>query len=56
VQQSTGSDASRKKPYVAPKVMKVDLSPAEVVLAYCKAGAPGPRLVTTCTGCFNLGS
>jgi hypothetical protein len=30
-------DAQQKKPYVAPRVTKVDLTPEEVVLGNCKA-------------------
>jgi len=39
-------EAKLKKPYVKPKVVRVELTPEEVVLGACKSGGgagPGPR-------------
>jgi hypothetical protein len=38
-------EAKSKKPYVKPKVVRVQLTPEEVVLGACKSGGgPGPGI------------
>lgn len=39
MEQPQGKEVSRKKPYIAPKVMKVDLAAEEVALGNCKASS-----------------
>jgi len=38
MKQTPEKEASQKKPYIAPKVMKVDLAAEEVMLGFCKTG------------------
>lgn len=41
MKQTTVKESSQKKPYIAPKVMKVDLAAEEIMLGFCKASPAG---------------
>jgi len=45
--------ALQKKPYIAPRVMKVNLAPEEVMLGSCKTSpsSPGGRTLSLCSLC-----
>ncbi len=47
MKETPGKEASKKKNYVAPMVMKVDLTPEEVMLGFCKAA---PNVIGDITG------
>ena len=54
MKQTTVKEASQKKPYIAPRVMKVDLTAEEVMLGFCKtssnAAGRNTALCALCSG------